>query len=95
VALRLSIAAPMPGAGSALRLETHAAETALKGRRPVQFPEAGGAIETPVYDRYALPAGTRLAGPAVFEENESTFIVGPGARISVLPDLSILAERAA
>jgi N-methylhydantoinase A len=95
VALRLSIAAPMPGAGSTLRLETHAAETALKGHRLVHFPEAGGTIETPVYDRYALPAGTRLTGPAVFEENESTFIVGPGARIGVLPDLSILAERAA
>ncbi|HYZ32605.1 MAG TPA: hydantoinase/oxoprolinase family protein, partial [Crenalkalicoccus sp.] len=95
VALRLSLAAPMPGAGSALRLETHPAASALKGRRPVHFPEAGGPLETPVYDRYALPAGTRLDGPAVFEENESTFVVGPAARISVLPDLSILAERAA
>jgi N-methylhydantoinase A len=95
VALRLSIAVPMPGAGSALRLDTHVAERAMKGCRPVHFPEAGGEIETPVYDRYALPAGTHLTGPAVFEENESTFVVGPGARIRVLPDLSILAERAA
>ncbi|MCW8087373.1 hydantoinase/oxoprolinase family protein [Sabulicella glaciei] len=95
VALRLSVAAPMPGAGAALRLETHAAEATLKGRRPVYFPEAGGTLETPVYDRYALPAGAQLEGPAVFEENESTFVVGPGARIRVLRDLSILAERAA
>lgn len=93
VALRLSLAAPMPGAGSALRLQTHAADTALKGRRLVHFPEAEGMVETPVYDRYALAAGTQLPGPAVFEEDESTFVVGPGARISVLPDLSILAER--
>ncbi|MBB3896658.1 hydantoinase/oxoprolinase family protein [Roseococcus suduntuyensis] len=93
VALRLSLAAPMPGAGSTLRLQTHAADTALKGRRPVHFPEAEGMVETPVYDRYALAAGTQLPGPAVFEEDESTFVVGPDARISVLPDLSILAER--
>lgn len=68
---------------------------ALKGERQVHFPDAGGAVATPVYDRYALPVGTQLEGPAVFEENESTFIVGPGARIKVLPDGSILAERVA
>jgi N-methylhydantoinase A len=34
-------------------------------------------------------------GPAVFEENESTFVVGPGARISLLPEGSILAEYVA
>ena len=42
-----------------------------------------------------MPAGTTLEGPAVFEENESTFIVGPGARITVLPDGAILAEHIA
>ncbi len=95
VALRLSVTAPMPGAGGTLRLHPEAAgAVALKGRRPVHFPDADGEIETPVYDRYALPPGTRLEGPAVFEENESTFVVGPGARIEVLPDGSILAERA-
>jgi N-methylhydantoinase A len=45
-----------------------------------------------VYDRYALTPGTEITGPAVFEENESTFIVGPGARISLLPEGSIMAE---
>jgi N-methylhydantoinase A len=97
VALRLSLSAPMPGSGSTLRLDTGAAgaAAALKGRRPVYFPDTGRDVETPVFDRYALPTGTRLEGPAVFEENESTFIVGPGARIEVLPDGSILAERLA
>ncbi len=101
VALRLALSAPMPGVGGVLRLETGAAgAVALKGRRPVHFPDAhfpdaAGDIETPVYDRYALPPGTRLEGPAVFEENESTFVVGPGARIEVLPDGSILAEHMA
>jgi len=96
VALRLSVSAPMPGAGGTLRLDgLGGAREARKGERNVHFPDAGGAVPTPVYDRYALPIGTTLEGPAVFEENESTFIVGPGARIAVLPDGSILAERIA
>ena len=55
----------------------------------------GGWLETAVYDRYALPRGAPLAGPAVFEEDESTFVIGPGARARVLPDGSILAESPA
>ncbi|SHJ27386.1 N-methylhydantoinase A [Roseomonas rosea] len=95
VALRLAVTAPMPGAGGMLRISGGAAgAAALKGMRQVHFPEEGE-VETPVYDRYALPLGTTLDGPAVFEENESTFVVGPGARIRVLPDGSILAERVA
>ena len=33
-----------------------------------------------------------IDGPAVFEEDESTFIVGPGAKARLLADGSILAE---
>lgn len=96
VALRLALTAPMPGSGSVLRLGGSArvvdAAAALKGRRDVHFSNAGGPVETPVYDRYALPVGTRIAGPAVFEENESTFVIGPGSNATVLPDGSILTE---
>jgi N-methylhydantoinase A len=95
VALRLALTAPMPGAGNMLRLGRAAPAvdlaTALKGRRDVYFSDAGG-TETPVYDRYALPAGTRIVGPAVFEENESTFVIGPSSSATVLPDGSILTE---
>jgi len=92
VALRLSLSAPMPGAGGALALPRHAAGAALKSHRPVFFAEAGGAVQTQVLDRYALSPGDVVHGPAVFEENESTFIIGPGAVARVLPDGSILAE---
>ena len=98
VSLRLSISAPMPGAGGQLILGAAAgcsprsANGALKGSRPVYFPESGSTIPTKVYDRYALRPGQRIEGPAVFEENESTFIVGPGAVAELLPDGSILAE---
>jgi N-methylhydantoinase A/oxoprolinase/acetone carboxylase beta subunit len=94
VALRLSVTAPMPGAGNRLSLPRPARAAALKGKRPVFFPD-GGLLETPVYDRYALPTGSEVAGPAVFEEDESTFVIGPGALARVLEDGSILAEMRA
>ena len=59
---------------------------------PVFFADAGKMLPTNVYDRYALEAGVIVQGPAVFEEDESTFIVGPGATARLLPDGSILAE---
>ena len=92
VTLRLSLTAPMPGAGQRLSLPRHAATSLRKGTRPVFFPDANGALETAVYDRYALEPGAEVSGPAVFEEDESTFIIGPGAQARVLPDGSILAE---
>ena len=95
VALRLALTAPVPGAEALLKLPAHPAGEARKGTRRVFFPDAGGYVETPVFDRYALSPGFSAAGPAVFEENESTFIVGPGSRIDMLADGSILAETVA
>jgi N-methylhydantoinase A len=92
VALRLALTAPMPGTGGTLELPHHATGTALKGHRLVFFAETGGHVETAVYDRYALSAGEVIHGPAVFEENESTFVIGPGATARLLQDGSILAE---
>src|SRR5262245_21948204 len=60
--------------------------------RAAYFPEAGGHVETPVYDRYALTAGMRFDGPAIIEERESTAIIGPGARGRVGSDLTLVAE---
>ena len=92
VALRLSISAPMPGSGGSLELPRHPSASARKGTRPVFFPDAGKTLATQVWDRYALEPGVAIEGPAVFEENESTFIVGPNATARLLPDGSILAE---
>jgi len=63
-----------------------------KKRRAAYFPEAGGYVETPVYDRYGLQPGARLAGPAIVEERESTTVVGPGALISVDVHRNLVAE---
>ncbi|WP_422035410.1 hydantoinase/oxoprolinase family protein [Reyranella sp.] len=92
VALRLSVSAPMPGTGGKLELPRHASAGALKGTRPVFFPDEGKTLPTRVWDRYALEPGVSIDGPAVFEENESTFIVGPNSTARLLADGSILAE---
>jgi N-methylhydantoinase A len=64
--------------------------TALRGRRPIFFPEAGGKIDAAVYWRDDLSPGVVLEGPAVIEEDGSTLLVGPGARIEVAPTRNII-----
>ena len=56
---------------------------AIKGRRRAYFPETGGWIECPIYDRYNLPAGLAIAGPAIVEERESTSVLPPGTVATV------------
>ena len=65
------------------RLPRPATATRPKQTRPVFFATAGEMLETPVYDRYALPAGFRGAGPAVLEEYGSTTIVWPGDAFTI------------
>ena len=65
---------------------------ALKKTRRAYFPEAGGYVDTPVYDRYRLAAGSRLDGPVIVEERESTTVIGPGARVTLDARLTIVAE---
>ena len=54
-----------------------------KGSRPVYFAEAGGYVDTPVYDHYALAPGIAVQGPAIVEQRESTVVVGPNASASL------------
>ncbi len=49
-------------------------------RRRVWFPETGF-VQTPVYERDALPAGWRSTGPAIIEQMDSTTVVPPKAII--------------
>ena len=60
-----------------------------RAARAAFFPTLGGYVETPVYDRYALRPGARLAGPAIVEERESTLVVAPGQLVTVMPELSL------
>ncbi len=58
-------------------------EGGRKGVRRAYFPEARGYLESPIYDRYALPAGLALTGPAIVEERESTTVLPPGVEAVV------------
>jgi N-methylhydantoinase A len=65
---------------------------ARKGERPAYFPEAGGFVTTPIYDRYRLAPGMLFGGPAIVEERESTAIIGPGARCRVDAQHNLVVE---
>src|SRR3989442_592288 len=71
---------------------THEAGPAVKGVSRAYVPQAHGYVDTPVYDRYALAAGARLAGPAIVEERESTTVLPPGASASVDEYANLLVE---
>ncbi len=60
---------------------------ASKGTRPAYFEDRF--IVTPVYDRYALRPGDRIAGPAIIEEREATTIVPPGDTVTVDDHLNL------
>ena len=66
---------------------------APKESRSVYFAEAGGYVDCPIYDRYALPAGGTFAGPAVVEELDSTVVVHPGYVVRVDETGNLLIER--
>ncbi len=51
-------------------------------RRPVYFGEDGW-IDTPVYDRDALAAGTHFEGPAIINQLDSTTVVPPNTRAEI------------
>ena len=63
-----------------------------KGRRQAYFPEAGGFVDCPVYDRYALGPGATVIGPAIVEERESTCVLTVGDRARVDEFGNLVAE---
>lgn len=72
------------GPAAALSMPTLSQEAApVAGERMAWFPETNGFVPTPVHRRYALRPGTRLAGPVIVEENESTTVVPPGDHLEV------------
>ncbi len=64
---------------------------AKKGDRAIWVPDRGR-VPVPVYDRYALRPGARLAGPAVVEEAESTVVAWGPCAISVDERLDLTLE---
>ena len=66
----------------------------VKGRRRAYFPETGGWVDCPVYDRYRLAAGLEIAGPAIVEERESTSVLPPGVVGTVDEYANLVVETA-
>ena len=57
------------------------------------YAEAGGYVDCPIYDRYALPVGASFAGPAVIEEFDSTTVVHPGFAVTVDDNGNLIIEK--
>ncbi len=52
-------------------------EQAFKEYREVYFEESGGYVKTPVYQRFSIPIGSRINGPAIIEQLDSTILIPP------------------
>jgi len=64
----------------------------IKLYRKVYQPEERDFVRTPVYDRYRLRPGDRISGPAIVEERESTFVLGPESLARVDDLLNLVVE---
>ena len=71
------------------------AERALKGTRQAYDPSIGGLATWPVYDRYSLPPGAVVKGPALIEERESTCVIGAGDSVTVDAHYNLITELSA
>jgi 5-oxoprolinase (ATP-hydrolysing) len=80
VSFRVRCRGPLPQL-SLMQTDAASIGSPQKGTRAAWFD--GGFVDTPVYDRYALAQGIRIAGPAIIEEREATTIISPGDSVTV------------
>lgn len=84
VNLRLTAVGKIAGKARAFgsRLSSSTARSGKpKGRRKVHFDE--GVFDCALYDRAAIIPGEVIAGPVIIEEQVSTSVIPPGARVSL------------
>jgi N-methylhydantoinase A len=89
---RVTVAGPPPAMPAAMMVARTEGGTAVKHHRSAYFEEAGGFVQAPVYDRYALAPGDQFTGPAIVEERESTAVIGPGAGCRVDDGLALIVD---
>jgi N-methylhydantoinase A/oxoprolinase/acetone carboxylase beta subunit len=53
---------------------------ARTGGRPACWNPAEGYVDTPVYDLERIRPGNTIAGPALIEARETTYVIEPGWR---------------
>lgn len=69
--------------------DTRGAMASEREERGIYLPMKECFGKAAVYDRYGLPIGTKLSGPAVLEERESTLVIPFDADIEIMADLSV------
>jgi 5-oxoprolinase (ATP-hydrolysing) len=79
VNFRVTVTGPAPTV--TLASQSTGAAAARKGERQAWF--GHGFVTAAVYDRYTLPEGAEIPGPAIVEERESTTIIAPGDTLRV------------
>jgi len=52
-------------------------------------------VDTPIFDRAALPVDQPIAGPAIIDEMSSTTVVEPGQTVRLEPTGNLVLETAA
>ena len=92
VTWRLSAWAPVTGVAPDLAAPAGGEATPI-ARRTVRFGRDREPGEVAIYERAGLPAGTRLAGPVIISEAETTVVIRPGWAVEVNADGSLLAQR--
>jgi N-methylhydantoinase A len=69
--------------------ERAASKPVIRGRREIFLPLRKKFAPVPVYERYSLAPGTRIAGPVILEERESTLVVPIAAEVEILRDYTV------
>ena len=92
VTWRLSVWAPVTGVEPDLAAPAGGEATPVS-RRSVRFGRDRASDDVPIYERSQLPAGTRLDGPVIISEAETTVVIRPGWTVEVNADGSLLAQR--
>jgi N-methylhydantoinase A len=83
-AVMLSASVPMPHL-TARTFDTSASGPgkAMKGSRQVYWSPASGYQDTPIYDRDLLVPGNEVAGPAVVEARDTTYVIPASASLRI------------
>ncbi|MFM9887481.1 MAG: hydantoinase/oxoprolinase family protein [Burkholderiales bacterium] len=82
VSWRLTVSGPQPDLAVTWPGQD-AKQSPLKGRRPVVFQGSNEPVDCAVYERSSMTPGTRISGPAIIEDRESTAVVPPDAHAEV------------
>ena len=67
---------------------------ALKGHRDLIFSSDGKAVNVPIYDGGKIGAGNKVNGPAVIEEETTTYVIQPGWQSELHSSASYLITKA-